>query len=101
MVGLTALLALLHHSHFYQEMLVVFTNFYAQPTIQHVSAADLMMSSQLSSASSESTMSTTGEQTQCTGTLIYKHGQIIEEFSKTGFFLFDIFFFIFQLILLL
>ena len=62
LVGLTALLALLHHSHFYQEMLVVFTNFYAQPTIQHVSAADLMMSSQLSSASSESTMSTTGEQ---------------------------------------
>ena len=68
LVGLTALLALLHHSHFYQEMLVVFTNFYAQPTIQHVSATDLMMSSQLSSASSESTMSTTGEQTQCTGT---------------------------------
>ncbi|XP_078335545.1 rotatin-like [Crassostrea virginica] len=61
LVGLTALLALLHHSHFYQEMLVVFTNFYAQPTIQHVSAADLMMSSQLSSASSESTMSTTAD----------------------------------------
>ncbi|XP_056009232.1 rotatin-like isoform X2 [Ostrea edulis] len=63
LVGLTALLALLHHSHFYQEMLMVFTNFYAQPVIQQISAAEVMLSSQLSSASSESTMSTTADLT--------------------------------------
>ncbi|XP_062593037.1 rotatin-like isoform X3 [Saccostrea cucullata] len=63
LVGLTALIALLHHSHFYQEMLVVFTNFYAQPTIQQISVTDVLMSSQLSSASSESTMSTTADLT--------------------------------------
>lgn len=54
-------MALLHHSHFYQEMLVVFTNFYAQPTIQQISATELMISPHLSSASSESTMSTSGK----------------------------------------
>lgn len=61
LVGLTALMALLHHSHFYQEMLVVFTNFYAQPTIQQISATELMISPHMSSVSSESTMSTSGK----------------------------------------
>ncbi|KAK3086250.1 hypothetical protein FSP39_015771, partial [Pinctada imbricata] len=59
LVGLTALLALLHHSQFYQEMLVVLTNFYAQPTIQTAAVMDLV-NYNVSTSSSETTLSTTG-----------------------------------------
>ncbi|XP_060080267.1 rotatin-like [Ylistrum balloti] len=60
LVGLTALLALIHHSQFYQEMLVLLCNFYAQPTIQPVSVLEVPVS-HLSSTESESTLSTVAD----------------------------------------
>ncbi|XP_069111957.1 rotatin-like isoform X2 [Argopecten irradians] len=60
LVGLTALLALIHHSQFYHEMLVLLCNFYAQPTIQPVSALEVPVS-HLSTSGSDSTLSTVAE----------------------------------------
>ncbi|XP_052063673.1 rotatin-like [Mytilus californianus] len=58
LVGLSALLALLHHSQFYSEVLVMLSNFYAQPVIQ----PDIwMQTSQQSPRSSESTFSSVGD----------------------------------------
>ena len=58
-MGLTALLALLHHSSFYQEMLVLLSNYYPQPDIHPVSVASASISD--TPLGSQATMTTSGE----------------------------------------
>ncbi|XP_071091563.1 rotatin-like [Haliotis cracherodii] len=56
LVGLTALLALLHHSQFYQEMMMLLASLYSNPTVQPVSVT---METQLpSTTSTDTTLST-------------------------------------------
>jgi rotatin len=61
LMGLPALLALLHHSHFYKEMSVLLNNYYPQPAIHPVSVAGGPALS--SKASSQATMTTSGSVT--------------------------------------
>ncbi|XP_041375404.1 rotatin-like [Gigantopelta aegis] len=56
LVGLTALVALLNHSHFYKEMLTLLSNFYPHTLVQPISITLEMQL--LSTASSETTLST-------------------------------------------
>lgn len=58
LVGLTALLALLHHCQFYREMTLLLSNYYPQPSIQPDITSELY---QLSSSSSENTSSILAE----------------------------------------
>ena len=58
LMGLAALLALLHHSHFYREMSILLANYYPQPAIHPVSVAG--GSPQSSPAMSQATMTTSG-----------------------------------------
>ncbi|KAJ8303020.1 hypothetical protein KUTeg_019416 [Tegillarca granosa] len=58
LVGLTALLALIHHSQFYQEMLILISNFYAQPSIYPVMVD--FPRQQLSNTATDYTFSTVG-----------------------------------------
>ncbi|KAK2169790.1 hypothetical protein LSH36_7g17006 [Paralvinella palmiformis] len=61
LVGLSALLALLHHSQFYHEMMVLLSNYYPQPAIHPVSVAG--RSPQSSHHTSQGTLTTTGSVT--------------------------------------
>ncbi|XP_046578265.1 LOW QUALITY PROTEIN: rotatin-like [Haliotis rubra] len=56
LVGLTALLALLHHSQFYQEMMMLLASLYSNPTVQPVSVT--METQLLSTGNTDSTLST-------------------------------------------
>ena len=57
LMGLTALLALLHHSQFYREMSLVLSSYYPQPTIQASVTSDLY---KLSESASDNTLSVLG-----------------------------------------
>jgi hypothetical protein len=63
LVGLSALLALLHHSEFYQEMMILLSNYYPQPAIHPISVVD--SSPHNSAQGSQATLTTNG---QCTET---------------------------------
>ncbi|KAL3860206.1 hypothetical protein ACJMK2_010362 [Sinanodonta woodiana] len=62
LIGLTALLALLHHSQFYREMLIVLSNYYPQPSIYPTVSSDNFLSN-ISGSSSNTTVgsNTTGD----------------------------------------
>ncbi|KAK3610373.1 hypothetical protein CHS0354_008649 [Potamilus streckersoni] len=55
LIGLTALLALLHHSQFYREMLIVLSNYYPQPSIYPPVSSDIFLS-HVSGSSSDTTL---------------------------------------------
>lgn len=57
LVGLTALLALLHHCQFYREMTVLLSSYYPQPNIQPTVTSEVY---QLSASNSENTLSMLG-----------------------------------------
>lgn len=61
LVGLSALLALLHHSNFYQQMMVLLSNYYPQPTIHPVSVVGGSMGT--TPGGSQATMTTSGSGT--------------------------------------
>ncbi|KAL5022092.1 hypothetical protein ScPMuIL_001247 [Solemya velum] len=60
MAGLTALLALLHHMQFYQEIVVMVSKYYPQPAIHPVSVVE--GGAQTTPSGSDTTVSTLGEQ---------------------------------------
>jgi len=60
LVGLTALLALLHHCQFYREMTILLSSYYPQPNIQPAVTSEVC---QLSASNSENTLSMLGKGT--------------------------------------
>ena len=92
LVGLSALLALLHHSQFYSEVLVMFSNFYAQPIIQPITWMQTVHQSPPSSNSSVSSVGKIsmllllswwrGDNYCQTGTIFFRRYKLIEAIGK-------------------